>query len=277
MYFDFLYFFFPFFFRRSRASTAEAENFENKTHSLLLPLPLLLLLLLSLLLFHLSLSLSLALSPLLSLRCGPQPNRRLLLNYGIVDESNPSDAESVTITLPNDDPLFAAKRAALQRGSSATTATFKLTAKDPLPAGLIPYLRLAFCPDEAFVAGADPLKAAAGGEASPSSSSSSSSSPSSSSSSPPPLGPEVEAAALGALMRHLRRRLSAYGTTIAEDDATVASEGAGPRQKVAARLLRIEKRILGAALQRAEEAARASGVDVGSAAAAAGGIAVRLS
>ena len=164
----------------------------------------------------------------------------------------------------------------MQRGGSATTAAFKLTAKDPLPAGLVPYLRLAFCQDAAFVAGADPLKAAAaaGGAAE---GEASTSSPSSS-----PLGLEVEAAALGALTRHLRRRLSAYGTTIAEDDATIASEGAGPREKVASRLLRIEKRILGAALSAAEGAARAGGVDVDSssspsAAAAAGVIAVRLS
>ena len=90
---------------------------------------------------------------------------------------------------------------------------------------------------------------------------------------------------MGALTRHLRRRLGAYGTSIEEDDAIVASEAAGPREKVAARLLRIEKRILGVALEKVEEAAKASGVDVDSAAAAAaaaaagggGGIAVRLS
>lgn len=182
----------------------------------------------------------------------------------------------MTVTLPTEDPLFAAKRAALQRGEgSATTATaFKLTAREPLPAGLVPYLRLAFCRDEAFVAGADPLKAAAaaGGEAAASTSGSSSSSSL-------PLGPEVEAAALGALTRHLRKRLAAYGTTIEEDDAIVESEASGPRQKVAARLLRIEKKILGAALAEAEGLARAAGVDVESSAAAAGGggIAVRLS
>lgn len=35
-----------------------------------------------------------------------------------------------------------------------------------------------------------------------------------------------------------------YRTTGEEDDATIASSTAGPRQKVAARLLRIEKEIL---------------------------------
>lgn len=38
-----------------------------------------------------------------------------------------------------------------------------------------------------------------------------------------------------------------YRTTEDEDDATLASETAGPREKVAARLLRIEKRILNGA------------------------------
>ena len=35
-----------------------------------------------------------------------------------------------------------------------------------------------------------------------------------------------------------------YRTTAEEDEATIASSTAGPRQKVAARLLRIEKEIL---------------------------------
>ena len=39
-----------------------------------------------------------------------------------------------------------------------------------------------------------------------------------------------------------------YRTTAEEDDATIASSTAGPRQKVAARLLRIEKEILHGAL-----------------------------
>jgi len=46
--------------------------------------------------------------------CGPQPNSRLLINYGIVDESNPYDKLSVTATIPNTDALYQKKRHALQ-------------------------------------------------------------------------------------------------------------------------------------------------------------------
>ena len=37
--------------------------------------------------------------------CGPQPNQRLLLNYGIVDESNPHDRLQLTATIPSSDRL----------------------------------------------------------------------------------------------------------------------------------------------------------------------------
>lgn len=46
--------------------------------------------------------------------CGPQPNSRLLLNYGIVDESNPYDKLQLTVTLPANDPLYKVKRGILQ-------------------------------------------------------------------------------------------------------------------------------------------------------------------
>ena len=29
--------------------------------------------------------------------CGPQPNRRLLINYGFVDENNPHDRVALTV------------------------------------------------------------------------------------------------------------------------------------------------------------------------------------
>lgn len=46
--------------------------------------------------------------------CGPQPNSRLLLNYGIVDESNPYDKLPLVVTLPANDPLYKVKRGILQ-------------------------------------------------------------------------------------------------------------------------------------------------------------------
>jgi hypothetical protein len=51
--------------------------------------------------------------------CGPQPNSRLLLNYGIVDESNPYDKLPLTVTLPANDPLYKVKRGILQVGACA--------------------------------------------------------------------------------------------------------------------------------------------------------------
>ena len=58
--------------------------------------------------------------------CGPQPNRRLLLNYGIVTDDNPYDRLALTVTLPHADSLFQAKRAVLQQHSMATQQTFQL-------------------------------------------------------------------------------------------------------------------------------------------------------
>lgn len=46
--------------------------------------------------------------------CGPQPNTRLLINYGIVDESNPYDKLQLTVTLPSNDPHYKLKRGILQ-------------------------------------------------------------------------------------------------------------------------------------------------------------------
>ena len=45
--------------------------------------------------------------------CGPQPNRRLLINYGIVDETNPYDFLQVTASIPLSDPLYQKKRQVL--------------------------------------------------------------------------------------------------------------------------------------------------------------------
>lgn len=42
--------------------------------------------------------------------CGPQPNTRLLLNYGLVDENNQWDKLPITIILASTDPLFQLKR-----------------------------------------------------------------------------------------------------------------------------------------------------------------------
>lgn len=54
--------------------------------------------------------------------CGPQPNSRLILNYGIVDEGNPYDKLSIVATMINTGPLFQMKRKLVQ-GAGATLRT----------------------------------------------------------------------------------------------------------------------------------------------------------
>lgn len=52
--------------------------------------------------------------------CGPQPNKRLLINYGIVDEDNPYDFLQIIASLRQSDPLFQIKRKLLlQHGFAA--------------------------------------------------------------------------------------------------------------------------------------------------------------
>lgn len=53
--------------------------------------------------------------------CYPQPNSRLLVNYGIVDENNPYDKLQMTVSVPNNDPLYQRKRALLHTGSLSST------------------------------------------------------------------------------------------------------------------------------------------------------------
>ena len=281
--------------------------------------------------------------------CGPQPNRRLLLNYGIVTDDNPYDRLALTVTLPHADSLFQAKRAVLQQHKLATQQTFQLQrgkVRPPAPAAcckslkvqvqgctgqshlthescsartwalldvsqvsgntdlscqgeqpetiesalpvvvviltcegcaqglpemLLPYLRLAHCTDSESLkqASLDTCCSA-------------------------PISAENELTVLHQLASHLQNALSRcvsalsasstirlcftapshgvhlyspadavatkpgevlfqarevavprrYRTTAEEDEATIASSSAGPRQKVAARLLRIEKEIL---------------------------------
>ncbi|KAI7838734.1 hypothetical protein COHA_007530 [Chlorella ohadii] len=147
--------------------------------------------------------------------CGPQPNSKLLINYGIVDESNPHDRLPLSFTIPSSDPLYRQKRDVLAQHDLSTQQTFQLQRSAPLPPQLLPYLRVV------FATRAEDIAAARFGE---------------------------DAAPL---IHLLRRRQAAYRTTIEQDDAIIADPTTGPRQTVAARLLRIEKQILAGATQAA--------------------------
>ncbi|KIY95099.1 hypothetical protein MNEG_12863, partial [Monoraphidium neglectum] len=161
--------------------------------------------------------------------CGPQPNSRLLLNYGIVDESNPFDKLQLTVTLPSSDPLYKAKRDKLDkaglstmqaRGLFFTISTFDLKRSEPLPPLLLPYMRLAFSRSAEQMAAVQ-LEAGA-----------------------PPIDAGIEQQAACALSGHLEKRLASYRRPLWKDLEILEDPKSTPRQKVAARLTKIEKSIL---------------------------------
>ncbi|KAI3425759.1 hypothetical protein D9Q98_007734 [Chlorella vulgaris] len=154
--------------------------------------------------------------------CGPQPNSKLLLNYGIVDEGNPYDKLPLQVTIPSEDPLYRLKRDRLADQGHSTRETFQLQLATPLPPKLLPYLRLVHATREEDVL-------AVNWEV------------------PGPVSSENELAVLNQLLTCLKRRQLRYRTTIEEDEAIIADPSHGPRPTVAARLLKGEKRILLAA------------------------------
>lgn len=132
----------------------------------------------------------------------------------------PSNACAVII--PSDDPLYREKRARLAEQDLSTQQTFQLSAVEatPLPPLLLPYLRLCYASTQ------EDLWAVQFGDQTRS------------------ISTANEAKALGHLGSHLAQRLKGYRTSVEEDDAIIADPSTAPRQSVAARLLRIEKRIL---------------------------------
>ncbi|KAG2486389.1 hypothetical protein HYH03_014967 [Edaphochlamys debaryana] len=160
----------------------------------------------------------------LSAWCGPQPNAKLLLNYGIVDEHNPFDKLQFTFTLSTSDPLFQLKRARLTEAGLASQQAFDVSASKPLPPAMVPYMALALAGSPEQVAA---VSFAEGGPAAP---------------------PELMAAALAALAAYTSRRQQAYAHPLWRDLEILADSRATPREKVAARLTKVEKSILAACL-----------------------------
>lgn len=152
--------------------------------------------------------------------CGPQPNSRLLINYGIVDEGNPFDKLQLTVTLPSADSLFKAKRDVLDRAGLSTMQTFDLKRSEPLPPLLLPYLRLGYSTTPEQMKAAR-LEAGA-----------------------PAADAEVEQLATCTLTSYLEGRLASYKNPLWKDLEVLENPASTPRQKVAARLTKIEKSIL---------------------------------
>ncbi len=71
--------------------------------------------------------------------------------YGIVDENNPYDKLQLTATLSSSDPLFRLKRNILAANQLSTMLTFDMSRTTPLPATLLPFMRLALTTNEAAV------------------------------------------------------------------------------------------------------------------------------
>uniref|UniRef100_A0A383VYM3 Rubisco LSMT substrate-binding domain-containing protein n=1 Tax=Tetradesmus obliquus TaxID=3088 RepID=A0A383VYM3_TETOB len=152
--------------------------------------------------------------------CGPQPNSRLLLNYGIVDESNPYDKLPLVVTLPANDPLYKVKRGILQEENLSTLQTFDMKRGQPLPPLLLPYLRLAFATTHEQL---DKVVFSEGAAA---------------------FDPQLEQIAACHLAAHLNERMAGYKHPLWRDLEILEDPEASPRQKVAARLTKIEKSIL---------------------------------
>ncbi|KAL3526158.1 hypothetical protein ACH5RR_014530 [Cinchona calisaya] len=160
--------------------------------------------------------------------CGPQPNSKLLINYGFVDEDNAYDRLVVEAALNTEDPQYQDKRLAAQRNGKLSLQAFHVYAGKEREAVLdmLPYLRLGYVSDasemQSVLCSQGPIC---------------------------PVSPCMERAVLDQLVDFFNRRLAGYPTTLIEDEALLADSNLDPKRRVATQLLRLEKRILNACLK----------------------------
>ncbi|XP_021743235.1 histone-lysine N-methyltransferase setd3-like [Chenopodium quinoa] len=160
--------------------------------------------------------------------CGPQPNSKLLINYGFVDEDNPYDRIVVEAALSTEDPQYQEKRMVAQRNGKLSQQSFHVHVRKEKEAvaDMLPYLRLGYLSDPAemqsVITSQGPVC---------------------------PVSPCVERAVLDQLLDYFKERLSGYSTTLMEDDALLADQNLNPKKRVATQLVRLEKKILQACLQ----------------------------
>ncbi|XP_057844324.2 fructose-bisphosphate aldolase-lysine N-methyltransferase, chloroplastic [Cryptomeria japonica] len=164
--------------------------------------------------------------------CGPQPNERLLLNYGFVDEDNPYDRLVVQVSLDTRDPLYQDKRIIAQRNGKLSIQTFNIYIGREKEAVLdmLPYLRLAYVSDpsemQSVISSQGPVC---------------------------PVSPCTERAVLDQLSSYFRERLAGYPSTASEDERVLADPTTDPKRQVATRLVRIEKTMLNTCLEAVNE------------------------
>ncbi|XP_062203743.1 fructose-bisphosphate aldolase-lysine N-methyltransferase, chloroplastic-like isoform X1 [Phragmites australis] len=164
--------------------------------------------------------------------CGPQPNARLLLNYGFVDEDNPYDRIMIEASLNTEDPQYQEKRMVAQRNGKLAIQNFHvyIGKERETVAEMLPYLRLGYISDP------DEMQSILSSEGDTC-----------------PVSPCTERAVLDQLVGYLKSRLAGYPTTLDEDEAMLADGNLEPKKEVAARLVRMEKKMLHACFQAAIE------------------------
>ncbi|XP_031095961.1 uncharacterized protein LOC116000081 [Ipomoea triloba] len=160
--------------------------------------------------------------------CGPQPNSKLLINYGFVDEDNPYDRVTLEAALNTEDPQYQDKRLAAQRNGKSSVQAFHVYVgreKETI-SEMLPYLRLGYVSDPSemqFVLSSQGPVC--------------------------PVSPCTERAVLDQLAEYFKTRLLRYPTTLSEDEALLADNDLDPKKRVATQLVRLEKRILNTCLQ----------------------------
>mmetsp|Transcript_22220 Transcript_22220/g.26682 ORF Transcript_22220/g.26682 Transcript_22220/m.26682 type:complete len:514 (-) Transcript_22220:122-1663(-) len=176
--------------------------------------------------------------------CGPQPNSRLLLNYGFVDMGNPYDKLTVRATISKADELFQAKKAALQTMDLGTTQDFNLKRDDDIAQNkLLSFLRLGQATTEEDVR-------AISSEVSSQDNDSSAT-------------PVHDISVLAHVYSFCSNHLQGYDRLLEEDEALLASNALDPKERVATQLLCCEKRILKSTMA-SLSAVTEEGVDLGS-------------
>ncbi|KAF7130672.1 hypothetical protein RHSIM_Rhsim10G0009000 [Rhododendron simsii] len=160
--------------------------------------------------------------------CGPQPNSKLLLNYGFVDDDNAFDRLAVVGALNTEDPQYQDKRMVAQRNGKLSVQTFPVSVGKEKEAVLdmLPYLRLGYVSDpsemQSVISSQGPIC---------------------------PVSPCMERAVLGQLADYFETRLAGYPTTLSEDDSMLADFNLDPKKRVATQLVRLEKKMLNACLK----------------------------
>ncbi|PSR87500.1 Histone-lysine N-methyltransferase [Actinidia chinensis var. chinensis] len=160
--------------------------------------------------------------------CGPQPNSKLLLNYGFVDEDNTYDRIVVEAALNTEDPQYQDKRMVAQRNGKLSVQVFHVSVgkEKEAVADMLPYLRLGYVSDpsemQSVISSQGPICL---------------------------VSPCMERAVLDQLAGYFNTRLAGYATTLSEDDSLLADIDLDPKKRVATQLVRLEKKMLSACLR----------------------------